>query len=500
MSSIARYQLLLWCPRVLHYASIRRLRAWLCLVRNEHYAEVLRRQIVLAVSARLQCIRMSFYFAFASGALAYDCLSCGAECCKGHGYALGGSESIDRLLQAAPALRLFVDRKEKSGSSVYSVGNCPPGCFFLGADLRCRIHKEEGYGAKPQTCRLFPFNNIKRVRPYVVVAPHLGLCPLTVSPVDRVAPESVHEQLADAMSGLDREMDLREAFVPYRVQSIIELERAIVRLSNSFDDSEYRRFASSQIEATDVIYRSGLTPTGINDRSLKEFTRSLHETLGGAPSSKSLADAFLARTMAVTTPTLRAELLFQDSSRPPGATVGISRLPHFMLALHTLAAFALDAGMRQVSYQTLVRLFLTNRALLALLAHVDAIMAWHPNASLDLTIAGDRNERRRYLELVQTLLPSRQRKNALTLGHILAQGTHSNSLENTLFLKRIAPRLVSGLAQWPCTDVGASRRLSIRRALQRTFIDLASVEVLAVAATKMERRTAAKTTSSTSAV
>src|SRR5436305_1742785 len=46
------------------------------------------------------------HFAFADAAIGYDCVACGARCCQGLGFALGGGELV-QLLAHAPKLAPF---------------------------------------------------------------------------------------------------------------------------------------------------------------------------------------------------------------------------------------------------------------------------------------------------------------------------------------------------------------------------------------------------------
>lgn len=121
------------------------------------------------------------YFPFESGRLSYDCEQCGAKCCRGYGYALSTSELAVQL-RIRPALRFFVDAGLPQ-SRLHQIGNCPPSCFFLDADARCAIHSLHGYRVKPETCRLFPFNQLRICDPYLIVLPHDEICPLGVTPL-----------------------------------------------------------------------------------------------------------------------------------------------------------------------------------------------------------------------------------------------------------------------------------------------------------------------------
>src|SRR6185295_5858189 len=113
----------------------------------------------------------------------------------------------------------------------FTVANAAPGCFFLEQGGLCGIHREYGYSAKPETCRLFPFNDFRRFGSYLAVMPHSGLCPLCLAQGDAAAPLSDHGLLF-------RQMGLSSFKVPVatvdhqglRPDQIVSVERAIVEL------------------------------------------------------------------------------------------------------------------------------------------------------------------------------------------------------------------------------------------------------------------------------
>lgn len=120
------------------------------------------------------------YFAFRSDGFSYDCVSCKAHCCRGHGYSLSTGQELDTQLRLRPSLRMFLSSND-AGTS-YHVSNCAPACFFLTHDNTCSVQVTSGYQAKPETCRLFPFNHFRRVGDFLIILPHVSLCPLKVSP------------------------------------------------------------------------------------------------------------------------------------------------------------------------------------------------------------------------------------------------------------------------------------------------------------------------------
>ena len=94
----------------------------------------------------------------------HACLGCGA-CCH---YAVPVSPEERRLLEAFPwpeevvppeAGRLFLPRPGTQWGRLeetIATQSAPTRCAFLDGEMRCRVHRELGYPAKPFPCRLFP--------------------------------------------------------------------------------------------------------------------------------------------------------------------------------------------------------------------------------------------------------------------------------------------------------------------------------------------------------
>ena len=115
----------------------------------------------------------ALHFAFADGAIGYDCVTCGARCCKGLGFALGRDELV-QLLAHAPRLAPFA---QPSRGAVHMI-DLEDGCWALEDDGRCGVERAHGRAAKPSTCRLFPVNRLLRVGGAIVVDLQLTHCPL----------------------------------------------------------------------------------------------------------------------------------------------------------------------------------------------------------------------------------------------------------------------------------------------------------------------------------
>ncbi len=67
------------------------------------------------------------YFAFCDGDFEFDCVTCGAQCCRGFGFFASKAEAT-RVATLAPGTRHFMDEVTPNGGRV--VSNFAPGCFF----------------------------------------------------------------------------------------------------------------------------------------------------------------------------------------------------------------------------------------------------------------------------------------------------------------------------------------------------------------------------------
>ena len=113
------------------------------------------------------------HFAFADGAIGYDCVQCGSRCCKGLGFALGSAELVP-LLAREPRFAPFLQPMR----GAVHVFDLEDGCWALADDGRCGVEQAHGRQAKPSTCRLFPVNQLMRIGGAMVVDLQLTHCPL----------------------------------------------------------------------------------------------------------------------------------------------------------------------------------------------------------------------------------------------------------------------------------------------------------------------------------
>jgi hypothetical protein len=407
------------------------------------------------------------YFTFASTRLGYDCVSCGAKCCRGYGYELRpGDELHAQITQSAPA-RFFVDPCE--AASHFHMRNLAPGCFFLTGDNRCGIEVQQGYAAKPETCRLFPFNQIAVVGSHLLVAPHPDLCPLEVMPAGRLSPTSDHAELCASMAIRPISIHLAGlAVTEPQASAIIDHERSIVALSERYlNETEYRAFAAAQLEAAHHAFAEG--PAVPASSQLDAYLEQVRAVLGAGDELATLCNEPVCRTLTAATPALRAHVLLWHAEKRLLGDQPMERLPRMLLALYCLALSAHAAGMVRVTYQSVMTLFLRYSPLLMMLARLDAPVMWRRDVVLDLSFAGDDTARRTYARIVQALLAARQSRNRLSLGTLLTRELSIDGVNRVLFLKRLAERLSGRIVSVKAGNTGRRARATTARATMQQW-------------------------------
>lgn len=401
--------------------------------------------------------KADIYFAFASGRFSYDCVKCGAVCCRGHGYFSDGPEQ--ELLRSKSAyLPLFVT-PPSSSSAAHRVTNCAPGCFFLDDGGRCDIHSQHGSSAKPETCRLFPFNNFRRLGRYLIVAPHDGLCPLALSPDQSFDSASSHDDLVAAMQLRGIARPIRSCRTPYDIGALIGLERAIVSESERhLDEADYIGFVNVQLQIHERMFGGSAS----DPSTIPAFLENAQD-LAGLPGAQLLGtDRELVRTMIAATPAIRARLIFQDVDQGIGdrLPLPLQAVPFAVLATYLLAEAARLAGMRHVTFQTIARLDSEFRPLTLLLAQSHMRLTWRRGAPLNLAGIQHAEVRRAFLRVAKQLVPHTQRASRLTLHQIMKANAPADPWR-LVFLKEAGNR-ISGLT----VAVSEGGRPTIRTSLR----------------------------------
>jgi hypothetical protein len=416
------------------------------------------------------------HFTFGNGRYTYDCVSCGSKCCRGFGYGTSVAELQDQLAKR-PHLRFFVQGSDKGPTK--QVRNCPPGCFFLSTDGLCGIQRDLGYDAKPETCRLFPFNDLRTVGQFLIVSPHPGLCPLGIASPGTRDSRSDHDQLLDAMRlrGIAASIT-KAACIHADIPSVMALERRIIDMSeDAIIGSRFLSLVSHQVDALNdsPALSSGRRTT----TSPFAFIEHCCAVLGcenpvSRPDLTDIDTLFIAMT-----PYLRRRLVFRDiePGRTPAFGITLDRIPQYLAGWYLMAILSRLAGMQSVAYGTVLKIEETSKPLLLLLSHIDRYVTWTASANIDVQAAkGDFS--RPFIRIAKALLPSTQGREPRTLGDILVAHTPFEGVERVEFLRFLAQQLVTKIAEPPTDRAVHRHRLPLRHRVQRLGLQLLSENVL----------------------
>lgn len=417
--------------------------------------------------------RSNVYFAFGDGRLDYDCVACGAHCCRGHGYSIGVGPELDRHLTERPAVRFFLLSTDVVNRSRLSVANCPPGCFFLTDDNQCGIHRDHGIAAKPETCRLFPFNKIRRVGKYLVVTPHSSLCPLQILPDGARSERSGHASLFAAMSEQPVGTKVR-ALASRWVDgdAVVALEREMLASSDRhLTASSYLPFAVWQLKRAREDFARGCRgsdPTTECD----DFVTHLCRTLGVVWNQGVRPTVDVVRCLVAMTPSIRAELFFEGNSPihcSPEELV--DRAPKLLIGLWVLAELTREAGVGAVTYQSVMRLYQNNHALLEFLTYLDRPMVWRPAEVVHVNSSLNPQYQTCYLAVLRALIATQRESAGKPLGDVLAQHLPIDGVERMIVLRGLAEGLQGRITP---VRLGGGRESqwhrSVRPALQRWLL------------------------------
>lgn len=380
------------------------------------------------------------YFAFGDGRLAYDCVTCGAQCCRHHDFEVLVDPELQRHLAGRHTLRFFLDPCDAGADNHYHARTFDPGCFFLDDRNLCGLHAQHGFAAKPETCRLFPFNQFTRAGDYLIVGPHV-LCPLAVAPHDERSELSRHDELLTVMSagGIGTHVG-ESALAAADVAPLVALERRILdHCEHDWHVTRYASNAAAQLAFTRAAVRGSAPDAAVRDRAradIESFLVELHQVLGESPRAGDDAP-MVVQPMIAMTPAVRSRLLFRDGMVTPDE---LERVPRFMLALHTLAAFAHETGMAKIGCQTVLELRDVYRSLLLLLASADRVVAWRAETRIDIGVSGNRRLQTSYLRAAKALLPAVQRRSPTPLGRVLREHAPQEGVDRIVFLKLLARR------------------------------------------------------------
>ena len=234
--------------------------------------------------------------------------------------------------------------------------------------------------------------------------------------------------------------------------ALIALERTIVDLSERhLEGSSYTPFASDQLTATHTALGALHDTKATVGDDIERFTQVLCEVLDVDIDVARKPNASVVRCMVETTPSVRSELVF-GAGTPQSAHAGVSleRIPRLLLALCVLVELAREAGMRDVTFQTVMRLFSENLSLLIMLAHVDCEVAWRSTKLIDLPLTGGTDHQSRYVTILTALLPGAQRKANRTLGDVPCESLSADVVDQVTSIQ--LDRVRADMLRLNCAD------------------------------------------------
>jgi hypothetical protein len=218
-------------------------------------------------------------------------------------------------------------------------------------------------------------------------------------------------------------------------------ETRIVQLAEQCldDQPDYERFIDAQrTEAAGTgLAAWGGAPTGTDTRRI---CRVICNVLGVDDAVIRKTETQVTRVAIACTPYVRFRIM-TASTHARAELVDVPRALDFLLAWWVLGRLAAEAGMRDVTYQTMLQLLGRSSSLLWMLAHADCEMSWGPDTIVPLTWLGHPHSLQRYLNIARRLLPSAARGGGVSLGEALLESAPQDEFERAAFLTDLAAQL-----------------------------------------------------------
>ena len=180
------------------------------------------------------------------------------------------------------------------------------------------------------------------------------------------------------------------------------------------------------------------------------------------------------------TPSLRSRLVFPraESPRDCQGALGFEQVPYVLLALQTLLQLARDAGLHEITYQSVAGIFDDSQPLLRLLAHLDRVVVWRPGEIVDVHWGRATRYHEPYVRLAKALLPGVQRERRWPLWRVLCEHLPQEEVDRAVFLRMLARQIVNHLVSIDESSVVADRRSPIRSAVQHWALQHVSAETV----------------------
>jgi hypothetical protein len=326
----------------------------------------------------------------------------------------------------------------------------------LATDGRCDIHSLHGYAAKPETCRLFPFNSFRQVGPYLVVAPHPDLCPLSIVPAGASAAVSSYDVLIDglAVSGVSERI-VQFGAAHQDADIAIALERQVVAVCEQSlaRGATYLDCVGAQLRVAEQV--ASAAPPSMRIAEFIDLSRALL----GTPSSGEIGpDAGIIQTMTAITPALRARFVFENTETGGGAgSLPPQRVPFALLMIYLITEASALAGTRTITYQSISKIAATFHPLITMFALIDTLPSWRRDAAIDPSGFRSAKHKMAFMRIARELLHNTTANHPKRLADILLAESPLEAADRIVFLKTVA-RAVYGKLRISSVDSRAVER------------------------------------------
>jgi Fe-S-cluster containining protein len=302
----------------------------------------------------------ALYVPFLDGVLGYDCVACGAGCCKTGTLGATAQERL-YLLGRRPELDAFLDHAHDDRYFAYR--KLAPGCWFLRADGWCSIHADDDPRRKPLSCRSHPiyFEPTSPGGPVVAwVSPgcrwRLDEPGRTVGSVTWAEARARHEDNVRAGLYATSLYPLREGLPQWRPHAAGVLAREAVMRDAACRHDELLRYWAWQLALADEGEEPAPAAIARAEEALATLRAAIERVLGVAPPQLGPVGE---RRLRLLTPMLRAAMLGVGPRPLPYAAgrdalaLGLA-LPRLLTALAVLVAAYVHGTAHGVDYDALL--------------------------------------------------------------------------------------------------------------------------------------------------
>jgi hypothetical protein len=308
----------------------------------------------------------------------------------------------------------------------------------------------------------------------LVVAPHSTLCPLGVVRAGQSSPVSDHQTLLSDLQLRPIEASVGAArAISGDEGSAIALEREIAAISDYFlKRHDFAGFCAAQLRLVDEWRARHPASAGSRDHEIviSQYAVRLEAVLGGAPTPATWQSSSLTTSLISTGPFVRSQMVFENPALP-AHYLDQEQVPLAVYALGTLMAFAFEAGLDHLTFQSIARTLKANKSLVQLLGWLNEGMVLRQDRSVSFAGSHSATAQLTLVKILRRLLPGRARKTSgITLASILAEELPDEKLQRILVLKEIAPLLLDVLVPAHGGARVRERRPRIRALVQHAVL------------------------------